>query len=165
MITTNQMIDHLMTIDRLNLGTVKAGQADLWAEVLNEALPDVTAPQAHRALVRLAASRSTEQRGVFLTPADLIDAIRNVSAEDKRERLARLEAAKREHGDFTIDPAVTDPAEFLRFKQTAQTAFNEGASVEQAKAAAWAAIGRTPPQVEEATQKHEIGFEKIGKTL
>lgn len=162
MITTSQMIDHLMTIDRLNLGTVKAGQADLWAEVLNEALPDVTSPQVHRALVRLASTRGTEQRGVFLTPADLIDAIRNVSAEDKRERLARLEAAKHEHGDFTIDQDVSEPTEFLRFKQTAITAFMEGASVEQARAAAWAAIGRTP-SIEAPTNHYEINTDQIGK--
>ena len=163
MITATQMVEALMTMERLNLGTVKAGQAELWTEVINEQVPDVTAAQVHRAILKLAGQRSTEVRGVFLTPADLIGAIQNVSAEEKRVQAQRLNATIREHGDFTIDPAVTDPAEFLRFKQTAQAAFHEGASVEQAKAAAWAAIGRTAPQVEEATQKHEIGFEKIGK--
>ena len=99
---------------------------------------------------------------MFLTPADLIDAIRNVSAEDKRERLARLEAAKHEHGDFTIDQAVFEPTEFLRFKQTATTAFLEGATVAQARAAAYAAIGRTP-EIEAPTSKHEINTDQIGK--
>ena len=99
---------------------------------------------------------------MFLTPADLIDAIRNVSAEDKRERLARLEAAKHEHGDFTIDQAVFEPTEFLRFKQTATTAFLEGATVAQARAAAYEAIGRTP-ELEAPTSKHEINTDQIGK--
>lgn len=162
MISPNEMLENLMVMDRLNLGTVKEAQTELWCEVVNQAIPDVTAKQVYTALIRLAATRSTEQRGVFLTPADLIEAVRGVSAEERRESLARFEAAKHVHGDFTIDQAVSDPHEYLRFKQTAITAFMEGASVEQARAAAWAAIGRTP-ELEAPTNHYEINTDQIGK--
>lgn len=155
MIHPADMIDQLMTLERLNLGSVKAGQAELWAEAINEQLPDVTPDQVRRAIIRLAGTRTTQARGVFLTPADLIEAVRGVTDQDKRDKAARLEAAKHEHGDFTIHPAITDPTEFLRYKSTVQHAFLDGATVEQATAAGWVAIGRTQPPPE-ITEHHEV---------
>lgn len=145
MISATEMVNLLMTADRLNLGTVKAGQAELWAEVLNQELPAATADQVRRAILKLAATRATELRGVFLTPGDLIVAVKGVSEADRRDRHERLVAAKHKHGDFTVHEAVTDPGEFLRFKQVTQAAFLDGATVEQAQAAGFAALGRPVP--------------------
>ncbi len=161
MISPTQMLDELMRMDRLNLGAFKAAAAEDWCLALNEALPEVTQAQVAQALRKLATVRTTEIRGAFLLPGDLVAAITHESSLERRARTARLESAKHTHGDFTTHPSITETAEFLRFKQTTTAAFLEGSTVEQARAAGWAAIGRTEPPAE-LTEHHEIPGQVLG---
>lgn len=145
MLSASDVHKALYALQALNLNFQIQGQADFWTPVLNEAAPDMTANELRHAINRLAASRDTHVRQGRITPADVLDALEAVRHGEKQERINRLTAAKHEFGDFTAHPTVTDPDEFLRFKQVTQAAFLDGSTVDQAVAAGFAALGRPVP--------------------
>lgn len=145
MLSASDVHKALYALQALNLNFQVQGQADFWTPVLNDAAPDMTASELRQAINRLAASRDTNVRQGRITPADVLDSLDQVRNGNRRERHERILTAKHEHGDFTVHEAVTEPAEFLRFKQVTQAAFLDGATVEQAQAAGFAALGRPVP--------------------
>lgn len=161
MITRAEMATTLKEADALNLGSLKLMQADLFAEVINQAMPEVTRDHARRAVLKLAGERTTESRGQFLTPGDLIRAIKELTASDLEEARARLRKEIAQGGQF-IAEGIDDPSLDIAWRQAAISAFMQGASREQAEVTAWAAIGQAPPQIG-ATQKYDIPT--IGKAI
>lgn len=143
MIRPSEMHDELLAMDRLNLGTFKTGSAELWAETLTEALPTVTAPQVHRALIRLAGQRNTETRGAFLTPADLIATVQGITNEDAAKRRARIAAVPL--SDYPEYPPDLEGIDYLVFRRAFVDAIGNGHTTHVATLAAWEAINRTPP--------------------
>lgn len=161
MITRTEMATTLKEADALNLGSLKLMQADLFAEVINQAMPEATRDQARRAVLTLAGNRTTGQRGQFLTPGDLLTTMREMQAGDLELQRARLREEISRNGKF-IAEGIEDTDAEVRWRQEATRAFMNGASRSQAEMAAWAAIGQLPPQVE-PTQNYEIPT--IGKAI
>lgn len=161
MITKLEMIELLKQADALNLGSLKLMQADLFCEVINQTTPELTASQARQALLRIAAQRTTENRGQFLTPGDWLKAIRELKdgeVEAARERL-RQEIAR--NGAFQAE-GIEDATSEVTWRQEATKAFMAGMSRDQAEKHAWHAIGMTPPAIE-TTTKRQLNLEKIGR--
>ena len=161
MISKIEMANLLKECDVLNLGSFKAGQADSFWEVINTAMPEVSRDQARRALLKLSAERTTENRGQFLTPGDWLKAIRDLNAGDleaNRERLRREIGA---NGHFVTE-GIEDPAEDVAWRQAATQAFMSGMTRKDAEEHAWTAINRPQPQLDPTTH-HHINTNQIGR--
>lgn len=154
MISRAEMATTLKEADALNLGSLKLMQADLFAEVINHAMPEANRDQARRAVLTLAGKRTTEQRGQFLTPGDLLTVMREMQAGDLELQRARLREEIARNGKF-IAEGIEDTAAEVRWRQEATKTFMNGASRSEAEASAWVAIGQEPPQIG-PTQHHEI---------
>lgn len=160
MITKLEMLDLLKEADMLNLGTFKTGAADSYWEVINTSMPEVTRYQARRALLRMSAERTTENRGQFLTPGDWLKAIRELNFGDLEANRDRLRREIGTNGHFVAE-GIENPAEDVAWRQSATKAFMDGATREQAEAHAWAVIGQSPPAIEPTTS-HHINISQIG---
>lgn len=146
MITKLETLELLKTCETLNLGSFKAGQSDVFWEVLNAAMPEIGFDQARRALLKLSSERTTDKRGQFITPGDWLQAIRTLTEGDLDAARQRLRTEIQHHGPF-VPVGIEDPREDVRWRQAAVTAYMRGASREDAEAEAYRVVGRPTPEL------------------
>ena len=136
-------------------------RSNLFAEVVNQAMPEATRDQARRAVLKLAGERTTGSRGQFLTPGDLLAAMRDLQAGDLEVQRERLRAEVAANGSFVAE-GIDDPAADVAWRQAATKAFMDGATRAEAERAAWQHIGQQPPAIE-PTKHHQFSTNEIGK--
>lgn len=141
MITPARMADVTNYLFAAQALTPVEGMSAVWADYVNAEVPDMSETDLLPAARQCLKTWAAEGRSWKVDLPRFVQAVRKV-------RRDRLSIAVDAHGDFTVHSAVTDPGEFLRFKQVTQTAFLDGATVEQAQAAGFAALGRPVPTPE-----------------
>lgn len=161
MITLKETHQALYALQAMNLNFQGAGQAEFWAPVLNEAMPEIDANLLQRAVNRLGASRDTNVRQGRVTPADILDAVQEIMHGDLEAQRSRLKAEIARNGAFQAE-GIEDATSEVTWRQEATKAFMAGMSRQQAEKHAWEAIGQTPPAIEPTT-KRKLNLEKIGR--
>lgn len=98
MITAEHVTRALAVLDRCNLNAAKAGQAPVWTQIINEAMPSVTDDTLIAAVKAIAASRTSDGKGgSWVTVGDLIArmrAIRQVEVEVRDREQRQIESGR-----------------------------------------------------------------------
>ena len=85
----------LAFLDRCNLNAAKVGQAAVWAQVINSAVPKATDATMIAAVEKLASVRTSDGKGgSWVTVGDLIaqmKSIRQVEAQEEERQAAQIE--------------------------------------------------------------------------
>lgn len=166
-ITRMGMLDALHAMSLLSLVFTADGQADLWADTINDAAPETMDQDLMPAVRHLAATRTTDMRGQRVTVADLLQALQDMRAGTLDTQRARLKAVLK---DGALEPdsdlASTDTEAWLAWKRHATRLVMEGATRQEAVRGAWQAIGRTPPPAL-AREHHPVQqlTNTIGRTI
>ncbi len=106
--------------------------------------------------------------GVWLTTSVLIQAVQELRDHRNTTRLALLAREERERGRLEAPELADDGKQWVAFLQEARRLFLEGLSYDEARVAAYEALGLTPPPelgAASAPKQVTFDFKNVGKRI